>query len=507
MNFANLKELISYFCSKVIAFIVPIGKKIEHEAEHLVDKYIDEEHKKKFKDNLESGKQQLEEGIAMFLGNLEDPEDETGSPVYRAINARPNRAIMLLFKSLIIFLVIFIFWASFFKVDGFIHASGKVETFNQLNIIYARGGEVIKEILVNEGDHVTKDQPLVTFDSEAIKTRVDSLQERYYLTLANITWKEAILENKPLQIPEEVKNFSESMTNHIQQSYENRQKNIQDGVSIYDQQIRQKQIQLQKLFDDKDSLDARVKIAQEQVDLLSGLEKKELVSKIRLLENQKDLNESQQKLQSVISEIPKTESEIQEAKDRRDELISSNIKEIRADIDNDQSDFANIEASLAEAKDLLKNTAIAAPIDGIIYSIPNTTVTSAIQSNREVISLVPIETNLIVKAMVPPESIGFVHVDQPVRIKINTFDYTIYGELDGKIISISPETQVNEADKKAYFEVKVETTSNYLEYKGKRFYIMPGMSSMADIKVDSRTIMQYLVNPFIKTLKQSLTQY
>ena len=88
-----------------------------------------------------------------------------------------------------------------------------------------------------------------------------------------------------------------------------------------------------------------------------------------------------------------------------------------------------------------------APVKGIVKSIRLTTVGGVIRPGEDVLEIVPLEDDSLIEAKVAPQDIGFLKVGLDVSVKIEAYDYTIYGDLDGVLSYISADTLEDDSQK------------------------------------------------------------
>ncbi len=447
--------------------------------------------------------------IVMLIKNfLDHSEDHSGSeheysPFYRAINAKTPQVYYSMITVLITMITIFILWATFFKIDAFVSAAAKIETYSKVSTISSSVAVYIKEIKVKEGDKVAKGQVLATFDSDTLIAQGTENKNKYYFNIGNMAAISALIHDEAFVMPKEVSDYSDKVVKQVMQTYNVQKKYYDDGMKISTEQINQADLDFRKVTQQREYLTQEVAISEEQYLMLEGLYKKDLVSKLRYLDSKQNYTDSKMKLEAIGKEIDKASSKVQELQRKQDQFISNFKSDLQKDYNKIREDNANISATLAQIEEQLQRTVITAPVEGIIYKIPNTTVDSSIAAGQEIISIVPSNENLIVTANILPEQIGLIKEGQKATIKIASFDYTIYGALEGHVESISPETFTTQQDNKSFFKVKIITNTNFLTHHDKKHYIIPGMSANVDINVDSRTIMQYILNPIIKTVRES----
>ena len=99
---------------------------------------------------------------------------------------------------------------------------------------------------------------------------------------------------------------------------------------------------------------------------------------------------------------------------------------------------------------------------------------------------------------IEPKDIAFVYANQKAKVKFTAYDFAIYGSLDAKVLTISPDTQTDQQDN-TYYIVRLKTDKNYLGHEEKPLKIIPGMVVNADIITGKRTILDYIIQPMIKS--------
>lgn len=126
-----------------------------------------------------------------------------------------------------------------------------------------------------------------------------------------------------------------------------------------------------------------------------------------------------------------------------------------------------------------------------------TTIGGVIPPNGRLLEIVPLDDRLLIEAKISPRDIAYIHPGQKAKVKITAYDYSVYGGLDGKVTTISPDTIKDEIQpNEYYYHVKILTDSHALiNQAGKEFPIVPGMVATVDVKTGSKTIFDYLVKP------------
>jgi len=111
----------------------------------------------------------------------------------------------------------------------------------------------------------------------------------------------------------------------------------------------------------------------------------------------------------------------------------------------------------------------------------------------------------LIEAQVRPSDIAFLYPGQKAVVKITAYDFSIYGGLDGEVVNISADTIVDERGE-SFYRVRVRTNETVLTYNGKEHQIIPGMTAGVDIITGKKSIMDYLLKPFIKASRTALRE-
>jgi membrane fusion protein, adhesin transport system len=128
-----------------------------------------------------------------------------------------------------------------------------------------------------------------------------------------------------------------------------------------------------------------------------------------------------------------------------------------------------------------------------------TTRGGAVQPAQPLVEIVPSDESLLIEVQVRPEDIAFVHLNQPANVAITAYDRSVYGVLEGRVTSISPDATVEERTGESFYTVRVRTAQNALrDPAGRPMPIGPGMVAEVDVLGDTRTILQYIFSPITR---------
>jgi len=366
--------------------------------------------------------------------------------------------------SLFALLAVFVIWASLFNLDEVTTGSGKVVPSSHEQVIQSLEGGIIHKLFVHEGDIVERGQQLAQLDRTKTESSVLESGSRLNAALATAARLNAEVNSRELVFPAEL----DDDTDLVRQEtalYHSRRESLEKGL---------------------EGLRQGVALVQRELSLTQPLVKQGAASSVEVLRLQRQKNELENKI---------TEMQNQYYVRAREELAKAN-----AEIEAQRSVMRGREDSLTR---LTFN----APVRGIVKDIDVTTVGGVIPPNGKLMSLVPLDDQMLIEAKISPRDVAFIHPGQKALVKITAYDYSIYGGLEGEVTLISPDTIQDEVKRDVYYyRVYIRTSSNHLVNKqGKEFPIFPGMIATVDIKTGSKTILDYLLKPLNKA-KEALRE-
>ena len=366
--------------------------------------------------------------------------------------------------SLFALLAAFIAWASLFHLDEVTTGSGKVIPSSHEQVIQSLEGGIIHSLMVREGDIVERGQQLAQLDRTKTESSVLESESRLNAALATAARLKAEVNDTELTFPEELDDDVELVKQETA-LYQSRRESLEKGLA---------------------GLRQGAELVQRELSLTRPLVTQGAASKVEVLRLERQKNELENKI---------TEMKNQYYVRAREELAKAN---------------AEIEAQRSVMKgreDSLTRLTFNAPVRGIVKDIDVTTVGGVIPPNGKLMSLVPLDDQMVIEAKISPRDVAFIHPGQKALVKVTAYDYSIYGGLEGEVTMISPDTLQDEVKRDVYYyRVYIRTDSNHLTNKqGQEFPVFPGMIATVDIKTGSKTIMDYLLKPLNKA-KEALRE-
>ena len=207
------------------------------------------------------------------------------------------------------------------------------------------------------------------------------------------------------------------------------------------------------------------------------------------------------------TEILRLQREEAELVAQRGKINSDYFQSTQTEYNETEEEFERVSQLLIQRKQQLDATTLVAPVKGIVKSIRLTTVGGVIRPGEDVLEIVPLEDDLLIEAKVAPQDIGFLKVGLDVSVKIEAYDYTIYGDLDGVLSYISADTLEDDSQKGDVTFYRVHIRTQGRKFSGRPdedLQILPGMTATVEVKTGKNTVLSYLLKPIVKTLRESM---
>ncbi|MEM8826454.1 MAG: HlyD family secretion protein, partial [Pseudomonadota bacterium] len=108
---------------------------------------------------------------------------------------------------------------------------------------------------------------------------------------------------------------------------------------------------------------------------------------------------------------------------------------------------------------------------------------------------------------VRPQDIGWIAIGQDAKVNITAYDPTVYGGLDGEVVTISPDATLDERTGESFYDVRVATMAEAITDKnGRELPIGPGMTADVSLLGDKRSILAYILRPITRLSQRAFRE-
>lgn len=422
-----------------------------------------------------------------------------------AQNMRPHRASALFLFTILGFVVFFFLWAGLSKVEILVRGQGQVVPSSELQVVQSLEGGILQELLVAEGDRVTKGQVLLRISDVFFSSEKGGTEAQSFSLRAKKARLEAEAQGKPLSMPEDIVSAVPQIAANEKALYESRQKELKNAIGMLDEKIAAATAQVSETRAQIDRLSSSAGILSQELKITREMVAQRAVPKLEELRLSRELNDIQGQLRASKEKIGGLDAELkgaqQERADQEDKFRSQALGELNAV----ETDIARLGESLKSIGDRVSRAEIRAPSDGVVNRIALKTIGGVIEPAQQLVEIVPVDEKLKIIARVMPSDIAFLRVGQDVNVKISAYDPQRYGALAGRLDRIGANS-VSDKDGKTFFEVEVSTEKGYMGTENNPLPITPGMEAMVEVVTGKRTILEYLAKPFRHAKDMALTE-
>jgi adhesin transport system membrane fusion protein len=349
-------------------------------------------------------------------------------------------------------------WSALAKVDEITRSDGRIVPDGREQVIASLDAGILRELKVREGQEVQAGQELAYLDP----TRVEAQQAEGQAKLLSLKAAAARLEAEAngratVRWPADVDPKARYAVAEAE-SFEARKRLLEEAVGAINRSLGM--------------ISKELKLAQD-------MSRSGLMSDVEVMRLNRQVNEIQQ---------------------QRAERLSRYRQEASQELVRVQSEMAQLDEQMVVRQDALTRTVLKSPVHGVVKSVKAGTIGGVIGSGAPILEISPIGPKVLVEARIKPKDIGFVRLGQTAEVKLAGYDFNTYGGLEGKVTYISPDA-VTEGDKtgEGHYRVIVTAERNNLQYKGEKLPVIPGMTSVVEIKTGERSVLSYLLRPMMKS--------
>ncbi len=437
---------------------------------------------------------------------IEWSDSDFSSDVIAAKMQGPNPKSLLLLIGVIVFFVVAYIWADNAILDEVTRGDGTVIPSSQVQVIQNLEGGILKELLVREGQIVEKGQVLLRIDDTGFAARYGEIESNYLNLMGKVSRLKAEAEGTGITFPPELLAEASDISIREQNLFNARSAELQSQIAILRQQAQQRRQEIAEINGRLKQLKSSVALVDEELAITEPLAKKGIVPKVQLLQLKRELNELQGQISASQLAMPRAKGALKEANQRIEEKILNFRSLASQELSASRTEFSAVRQSILAAKDRVTRTDVRSPLKGEVKELKIQTVGGVVRPGQDIVSIVPIEDNLMVEARIRPADIAFLHPGQKATVKITAYDFSIYGGLPAVLERISADTIIDEQSGETFYKIIVRTEESSLKRGSEIYPIKPGMIATVDTLTGHKSVLDYILKPILKTKNTALRE-
>jgi hemolysin D len=252
-------------------------------------------------------------------------------------------------------------------------------------------------------------------------------------------------------------------------------------------------------------LEATVPMETERAEAYKKLLEHEAVTKMDFLQAEGQRIDKAQELAGQKKKLQQDQAALAEAEKHYRAMRSEFQQSKQAELSALETKAISLAQEVTKAGQKAGFQRLTSPIDGVVQQLAVHTVGGVVTPAQQLLMVVPHGHPVEVEAQVENKDVGFVKEGQPVEIKVETFQFTLYGTIPGSVLTVSDDAVPIEKVGLVY-PTRVSLDRSTMHVEGKQVNLSPGMAVTVEIKTGQRRIIEYLLSPLLKSMKESLRE-
>jgi hemolysin D len=466
----------------------------------------------------------LSHSIERALSLFERQDEREFLPAALEVVETPASPTLRLFSWLIIaFFAMAVAWAFLGQIDILATAQGQIQPAGDVKTIQPLNTGTIRAIDVQDGDHVRRGQLLIELDptetsADQDKTSRDLMQAK--LDVARLTALKGSFTGgssefvaPPDASPELV---AEARAALRAQAGEQASK-----MADLSQQIAQRSAEVGEVAAETQKIHGTLPMLEQKERINQQLVARGFGTTMYYLDAQQAVSDAKNDLAITGRRADAARAERASLQHQRDEARSTYETTILGELSKAEEQENELSAEFVKAKNKSAQTEIRSPIDGVVEQLGVHTLHGVVMPAQRLMIVVPDNRDFTVEARLPNRDVGFVRRGDKVKVKIETFNFTRYGMIEGRVLDVSPDVvdadttpgsggasgtaggSAKSAGSSSYI-ARISLGATSMMVDGVRRPLQPGMSVTAEIRTGGRSIADYLLSPLARKTQESM---
>ncbi len=396
-------------------------------------------------------------------------------------------------------------WATLGRIDVVSVAQGEVLAVGRSKPVQADNLAVVKAIHVHDGQRVSAGQLLVEFDpsltdaelaqlqSQVLEARMDQVRATVLL--------DALREGRT-PVPATAPDASAEVQAQLRRRIDVQYQELSAHLAQADSALSQRDAEIGAVVAMIDSLKATMPISRQVADDYRGLLAGNYVSRHAWLEREQAAVQQKQQLAAQQARLSQAQAARRQALDARHTAVAESSRGLLELQQQANQRITELSQELLKAGQRDRQTRLIAPVAGTVQQLAVTAPGAVVTAAQPVLLIVPGDQPVEIEAFLANRDVGFVHAHQQVRIKVDAFDFTRCGMLNGEVTSVSSDA-IADPKRGPVYSVRVRLERGPGE---NALSLAPGMAVRAEIHTGRRRLISYFLSPLQRHLNESLQE-
>jgi len=401
-------------------------------------------------------------------------------------------------------------WSAFARVDSAVIASGVISVESNRKTVQHFEGGIVRNIRVQEGSFVQKDEILFELDATEPQANVSMVRAQLDSVLAlearlvaerddskDIPFPQEILERQDQ--PVTVAAISDQRKQFVQ-----RREALDGQMAILTSRVAQLNTEISGLEQEAAATRRQLEAIDDELESKQILYKKNLIAKSQVLALEREKARLEGVVGRSVADKAKAEGSIGETNLQIQQVQKQFLEDVNTQILETRQKLSDLRQRLVVANDVFDRLVVKAPLSGYVQNLKVFTVGAVIQSGQPLLDIVPVDEPLIVQARVSPLDVESIRTAMNAEVRFPSFKARDFPVIFGTIRSISSDRFLDEASGQSYFLALIEVDDAKIEHAKER--LTAGLPVEVIVPTGERTVLDYLVDPLTERLRTSLRE-
>lgn len=422
---------------------------------------------------------------------------------------RPMKAGAMLVLVLTVGLLL---WAAIFQVSGAVVAPGVVKVESNSKSLSRLEPGIVRQILVREGQKVSKGQLLIRFDDTQTKATVDILQSSVDSATAQIARFQSEGSNAadvifPAELISRSNNPSVAALLTSQRAlFQSRMTLYRSQAMVLNSQAGQLETQIGGMQIQAQAINDQEALVKEELQGVRELSRQGYAPNSRLLALERNAVAVKGQKGGIMSDIARARQSIGQVRLQIAQLEDRHQTEVSDGIRAAQEKLADAGPKLRTAMQVQQQTEIRAPVPGYVFNLTQFTEGGVAGAGQPLMQIVPSNHKLVIAAEVAPRDISDVRLGMPARVTLLGYSSRKVTPVDGTVSLVAADARLNEKNGASSFQVEVTVPAANIARAGANVRLSPGMQASVAIVTGQRSIIDFLLEPFTDSMRSALRE-
>lgn len=409
--------------------------------------------------------------------------------------------------TIMIFITLAVAWATFGTIDIMAVASGKLIPSGQVKVVQPLSSGTVKAIHVREGMRVEEGQVLVELDNTQVEAELERIAAELAVARMDVARTQALADNPlmPLEAFVPPSGAKAGLVAAHRDMLVASADAYAARLSAVQSTLEEREAQLEAVRANLGRMRETLPVVQREAAARKQLVDKGVAPKLSYGQYERQLIDYRSGITAEEKKAEALQASINAAQDQMNEIMSAQRNQTLNELALARRRVDSFEQEIVKLKRQSAEQVLTAPVDGIVQQLMVHTVGGVVSPAEHLMVIVPNTRELMAEVMIPNKDIGFVYAGQDAVIKLETFLFTRYGVIDGRVENVSPDA-ITDQNLGLVYAARVSLDKTSMMVDGREVRLSPGMAATVEVKIGKRRIIEFILSPLMRAAQESLRE-